>query len=60
MGLRRVTKSDIRKIARSSGATLVTSLSNLEGNEVFDASLLGTCKKVYEKAQGDNDFIFFE
>lgn len=50
MGLRRVTKSDIRKIARSSGATLVTSLSNLDGTEVFDPSLLGTCKKVYEKA----------
>lgn len=60
MGLRRVSKSDIRKIARASGATLVQSLSNIEGTESFDKSLLGEVKHVYEKAVGDNDFIFFE
>lgn len=60
MGLRRVTKSDLRKIAKASGATLVNSLSNLEGNESFEKSFLGECKKVYEKGVGDNDFIFFE
>jgi len=48
MGLRRVSKSDIRKIAKCSGATLVTTLSNWEGNETFESSLLGSAKKVYE------------
>lgn len=48
MGLRRVSKGDIRKIARCSGATLVTSLSNVDGNESFDSSFLGVAKRVYE------------
>lgn len=55
-----MSKSDIRKIAKCAGATLVTTLSNIEGNESFDPSFLGSAKKVYEKAVGDNDFIFFE
>ena len=60
LGLRRVSKGDIRKIAKCAGAQVVTSLSNMEGNEAFDAANLGFAKKVYEKAVGDNDFIFFE
>ena len=60
MGLRRVSKSDIRKVAKASGATLITTLSNMEGNETFEKSSLGEAKWVYEKAVGDNDFIFFE
>jgi T-complex protein 1 subunit alpha len=60
LGLRRVSKSDIRKIAKCSGASLVTTLSNVEGSESFDPALLGSAKRVYEKAVGDNDFIFFE
>jgi T-complex protein 1 subunit alpha len=48
LGLRRVSKSDIRKIAKCSGATLMTTLSNMEGNEPFDSSYLGSAKKVFE------------
>jgi T-complex protein 1 subunit alpha len=48
LGLRRVSKSDIRKIAKCSGATLMTTLSNMEGNETFDSSYLGSAKKVFE------------
>ena len=60
MGLRRVSKSDIRKIARCSGAQLITTLSNMEGTESFESSSLGSAKKVYERGIGDNDFIYFE
>ena len=60
MGLRRVSKGDMRRIARCSGATVLTSLSNIDGDESFDPAHLGTAKKVYEQAVGDNDFIFFE
>lgn len=60
LGLRRVSKSDIRKIAKCSGATLMTTLSNMDGNETFESSFLGSAKRVYEQAVGDNDFIFFE
>jgi T-complex protein 1 subunit alpha len=48
LGLRRVSKSDIRKIAKCSGATLMTTLSNMEGNETFDSSCLGSARKVFE------------
>lgn len=35
-------------------------MSNIEGEEVFDASSLGECEEVYEEAVGDNDFMFFK
>lgn len=59
LGLRRVPKSDIRKIAKCTGATLVTTMATPEGDEVFESSLLGSCAKVYEEGVGDNDMIFF-
>jgi len=60
IGLRRVEKHDMRKIAKGSGATVVTTLSTSEGEELFDPSNLGECEEVYETAVGDNDFIFFK
>ena len=48
MGLRRVPKADLRKIAKCSGATVVSTLSNLDGDETFDPSNLGFAKKVCE------------
>jgi T-complex protein 1 subunit alpha len=59
LGLRRVPKGDIRKIAKCTGATVVTTLATPEGDEIFESSFLGQCKEVYEEAVGDNDFIFF-
>lgn len=58
MGLRRVPKSDLRRIAKSTGATVITTMADAEGDESFDASSLGTAECVYEEAVGDNDFIF--
>lgn len=60
LGIRRVDKNDIRKIAKASGAKIVTTLATPEGEEVFDPKNLGECKEVYEEAVGDNDFIFFK
>jgi len=60
IGLRRVSKQDIRRIAKSVGATVVTTLSNPEGDETFDESSLGSAEVVYEEAVGDNDFIFIK
>jgi len=48
IGLRRVPKADLRKIAKCSGATVVSTLSNLDGDETFDPSNLGFAKKVCE------------
>jgi len=41
IAIRRVKKGDLRRIATSSGAKIVISLSDLEGDDVFDASFLG-------------------
>lgn len=60
MGLRRVEKADIRKIAKATGASVIGTLATPEGEEVFEKSFLGTCTEVYEEAVGDNDFIFFK
>ena len=41
MGLRRVDKAQLKKIARMTGATIVTSFATSEGNEMFDEANLG-------------------
>ena len=41
MGVRRVLKKDMKRIAKACGAQIVSSLSNMEGDEVFEASSLG-------------------
>ena len=60
MGLRRVEKSDLRKIAKSTGASIVTTMANNEGNEVFEESSVGKAECVYEENLGDIDHIFIK
>lgn len=60
LGLRRVDKADLYRIAKLTGATVITTMATPEGEEVFDAKSLGECDLVSEKAVGDNDFVFFE
>ena len=59
-GLRRVSKEHLRRIAKASGAKVITTLANEEGSESFEPEFLGTAQEVYEEAVGDNDFIFFK
>lgn len=60
LACRRVSKGDLRKIAKSTGATLAISLAEFEGEEAFDKSLLGTCDSVREERLGDFEYMFFE
>jgi len=60
MAIRRVAKTDLRRIAASSGAKVVVSLVDMEGDEKFEASSLGQADKVYETRVGDWDYTFFE
>lgn len=60
LGIRRVDKGDLQRIAKLTGATVVTTLATPEGEEVFEETNLGSCEEVYEEAVGDNDFIFFK
>lgn len=60
LGLRRVPKPDMRRLAAACGGALVTTFSNNEGEEVFDKASLGDASSVFEEALGDNDFVFFK
>lgn len=60
IAIRRVNKGDMRRIANNTGAKVVVSLADIEGEESFDASNLGTCETVYEKRVGDWEYMFFE
>ena len=58
--LRRVNKSHLRNMAKASGASILISLSDLEGDEKFDPTWLGEADVVYEERIGDWDHIFIE
>jgi T-complex protein 1 subunit alpha len=57
MAVRRCKKEDLRRIAKATGATLVSTLSNLEGEEVFDPSYLGTAEEVAQERISDDECI---
>ena len=60
IAIRRVPKTDLRRIANNTGGRVVVSLADIEGEESFEAANLGTCEKVYEKRVGDWEYMFFE
>lgn len=57
LGVRRVKKEDLRRIAKTTGAQIVHTMSDLEGEEVFESKWLGEAEKVYEEHLGDDDFV---
>ena len=57
MAVRRCRKEDLRRIARATGATLVSSLANLEGEETFEASNLGAAEEVVQERISDDELI---
>lgn len=60
IAIRRVKKNDLKRIANNTGAKVVVSLADLEGNETFSPDYLGSCERVYEKRVGDWEYMFFE
>lgn len=60
IAIRRVKKGDLRRIANNTGAKIVISLADFEGEEKFDPSFLGSAKRVHESRVGDWDYMFFE
>lgn len=57
MAARRVPKDALRRVAKATGATLVTSLADEEGGEAFDASCLGFADAVVEENVAGDDII---
>ena len=60
IAIRRVPKNDLKRIANNTGGKVVVSLADIEGEESFNQSDLGTCDRVYEKRVGDWEYMFFE
>ncbi|PVV03497.1 hypothetical protein BB560_002006 [Smittium megazygosporum] len=53
----RISKEELRRIAKGTGATILTTLSNLEGDEVFESSNLGTASTVEQIRLSDEDLV---
>ncbi|KAF2423628.1 T-complex protein 1 subunit alpha [Tothia fuscella] len=57
MAVRRCKKEDLRRIAKATGATLVSTLSDLNGDEKFEASSLGNAEEVVQTRISDDECI---
>merc|ERR1712100_917795 len=53
-------KEDLRRIAKLTGGTLMITLADMEGNETFDASMLGQCDEVIEERICDDDHLIIK
>ncbi|KAI0747918.1 T-complex protein 1 [Daedaleopsis nitida] len=60
MAVRRCRKEDLRRIAKATGGTLVSSLANLEGDESFEPSYLGTADEVVQERISDDELILIK
>ncbi|KLU92493.1 T-complex protein 1 subunit alpha [Magnaporthiopsis poae ATCC 64411] len=60
MAVRRCKKEDLRRIARATGATLLSTLSDLNGDEKFEPSYLGHADEVSQERISDDECILIK
>ena len=60
MACRRVPKDDLRRVAKATGATVITTFGDMEGNESFDPAYLGTAVEVREERVCDDDMVLIQ
>ncbi|KAL4828689.1 hypothetical protein H8958_015525 [Nasalis larvatus] len=60
MALRRVLKRDLKHITKASGATILSTLANLEGEETFEAAMLGQAEEVIQERICDDELILIK
>uniref|UniRef100_A0A023FK05 T-complex protein 1 subunit alpha n=1 Tax=Amblyomma cajennense TaxID=34607 RepID=A0A023FK05_AMBCJ len=60
MAVRRCKKQDLRRIAKATGAQLLVSLANMEGEESFDATMLGEAEEVAQERICDDELILIK
>ncbi|KAL2760186.1 hypothetical protein ACRALDRAFT_2038881 [Sodiomyces alcalophilus JCM 7366] len=60
MGVRRCKKEDLRRIAKATGATLLSTLSDLNGDERFEPSYLGHADEVVQERISDDECILIK
>ena len=57
MAVRRCKKEDLRRIAKATGATLVSTLSDMNGDEKFESASLGYAEEVVQERISDDECI---
>ncbi|XP_061185318.1 T-complex protein 1 subunit alpha-like [Saccostrea echinata] len=57
MAVRRCKKADLKRIAKATGGQFVMTLANLEGEESFDASMLGNAAEVVQERICDDELL---
>ena len=57
MAVRRCKKEDLRRVAKATGATMVSTLADLNGDEVFDPKNLGQAEEVVQERISDDECI---
>ena len=57
IAVRRCLRQDLKRIAKATGASFVTSLANIEGEESFEAGLLGEAEEVSQVRISDDELI---
>jgi len=60
IAVRHCARGDLKRIAKATGATFMSTLCNLEGEESFDASMLGSAGEVSQEYVCDNELILFK
>ncbi|KAI5436293.1 T-complex protein 1 subunit alpha, partial [Lathyrus oleraceus] len=60
IAVRRVRKEDMRHVAKATGATLVSTFADMEGEETFEPSFLGSADKVVEERIADDAVIMIK
>ncbi|XP_015924181.1 T-complex protein 1 subunit alpha [Parasteatoda tepidariorum] len=60
MAVRRCKKQDLKRIAKATGAQFLQSLANLEGEESFEASMLGEAEEVCQERICDDELILIK
>ncbi|XP_065157571.1 T-complex protein 1 subunit alpha [Atheta coriaria] len=60
MGVRRVTKTDLKRIAKATGAAFVTSLTNMDGEETFETSMVGEAAEVVQERISDDELVLIK
>lgn len=60
MAVRRVLKRDLKRIAKASGASILSTLANLEGEETFEATMLGQAEEVVQERICDDELILIK
>lgn len=57
MAVRRCKKSDLKNIAKATGGQLIVNMSDMEGDEVFDAQKLGKAAEISQERICDDELI---